>query len=352
MKELKVVQYGCGKMSAYIMRYILEKGGDIVGAFDIRDDIIGQDIGSIMNTENKGVIIQNAKEVEEFFQKERVDICIITTMSFMKDIADILMICARNGIHAITTCEEAFYPFNSSPKLTEEIDRMAKEHDCTITGTGYQDAFWGNLITCLVGASHDVVKIKGKSSYNVEDYGIALAQAHGAGLTKKEFEEQIASNDNISEEERNILIQKGEFLPSYMWNVNGWLCDKLDLHVVKQTQKCVPQIAQADMYSDTLQMTIQKGMVRGMSAVVWTETEEGIILETECIGKVYTKEEYDCNDWEVLGEPDTNLIINRPSTVELTCATVVNRIEDVLRSESGFIPTSQMGELVSLKLKK
>lgn len=352
MKELKVVQYGCGKMSAYIMRYILEKGGDIVGAFDIRDDVIGKDIGSIMNTEKKGVVIQNANEVEAFFQKEKADICIITTMSLMKDIKDILMICARNGIHAITTCEEAFYPFNSSPKLTEEIDRMAKEHDCTITGTGYQDAFWGNLITCLVGASHDVVKIKGKSSYNVEDYGIALAQAHGAGLTKKEFEEQIASNDNISEEERNILIQKGEFLPSYMWNVNGWLCDKLDLHVVKQTQKCVPQIAQADMYSDTLQMTIQKGMVRGMSAVVWTETEEGIILETECIGKVYTKEEYDCNDWEVLGEPDTNLIINRPSTVELTCATVVNRIEDVLRSESGFIPTSQMGELVSLKLKK
>lgn len=352
MKELKVVQYGCGKMSAYIMRYILEKGGDIVGAFDIRDSIIGQDIGSIMNTENKGVIIQNAKEVEEFFQKERVDICIITTMSFMKDIADILMICARNGIHAITTCEEAFYPFNSSPKLTKEIDKIAKEHDCTITGTGYQDAFWGNLITCLVGASHDVVKIKGRSSYNVEDYGIALAQAHGAGFTKKEFEEQIASSDNISEEERNVLIQKGEFLPSYMWNVNGWLCDKLNLHVIKQTQKCVPQIAQEDMYSDTLQMTIQKGMVRGMSAVVSTETEEGIILETECIGKVYTKEEYDCNDWEVLGEPDTNLIINRPSTVELTCATVVNRIEDVLRSESGFVPTSQMGELVPLKLEK
>ena len=42
-------------------------------------------------------------------------------------------------------------------------------------------------------------------------------------------------------------------------------------------------------------------------------------------------------------------IRDRPSTVELTCATIVNRIPDVIASEPGFIPTSRMGELKSLK---
>ena len=45
----------------------------------------------------------------------RPDIVIITTMSLMKDIKDSLLLCASLGINAITTCEEAFYPFNSSP---------------------------------------------------------------------------------------------------------------------------------------------------------------------------------------------------------------------------------------------
>ena len=42
-------------------------------------------------------------------------------------------------------------------------------------------------------------------------------------------------------------------------------------------------------------------------------------------------------------------MIERPATVELTCASIVNRIPDVLRSDAGFVPTSQMGELEYLK---
>ena len=47
---------------------------------------------------------------------------------------------------------------------------------------------------------------------------------------------------------------------------------------------------------------------------------------------------------------NTNMIINRPDTVSLTCAALVNRIDDLLRSESGFVPTSRMGELENKNL--
>ena len=270
------------------------------------------------------------------------------TMSLLEDCKDALLTCAKMGINAITTCEEAFYPMNSNPNLTKQIDLLAKENNCTITGSGYQDAFWGNLITTLGGATHNITKIVGSSSYNVEDYGIALAKVHGAGLTLDEFDKEIASVDRISEEERNSLILNGNYTPSYMWNVNGWLCDKLGLNVINQSQKCVPTTHNEDIESSTLNMTVKAGDATGMSAIVTTTTEEGITLETECIGKVYAKEDVDTNKWTVYGEPNTTLLITEPNTVELTCATIVNRIPDVIKSKPGFVPTSQMGELKSL----
>ena len=345
MSKTKVVQYGCGKMSKYTMRYVYEKGGEIVGAIDVNPDVIGKDIGEIMESEEKGVKIVSVEQAEEMIKNTRPDVAIVTTMSLISDVEDALMLCAKLGVNAITTCEEAFFPMNSNPTITKRLDEMAKKTNCTITGSGYQDIYWGQLISSLAGSTQKITKIKGSSSYNVEDYGIALAKAHGAGLTLDEFDKQVASVDRISDEERQKLIDNGEYLPSYMWNVNGWLCGKLGLTVKSQTQVTVPQTYKEDIYSKTLGMTVKKGDATGMSAVVTTETEEGITLETQCIGKVYSNEDFDKNEWTIEGEPNTTLIINRPSTVELTCASVVNRIPDVISAKPGYVPTEEIGEL-------
>lgn len=342
---MRIIQYGCGKMSKYTMRYVYEKGGEIVGAIDVNPDLIGKDIGTIIGCEDKGVIVASAQNAKEVLTTSNPDACIITTMSLFSDIEEAMVLCAELGINAITTCEEAFYPMNSNPNLTKKIDEIAKKNNCTISGSGYQDIFWGQLITSICGATQSIKKIVGESWYNVEDYGIALAEAHGAGLTLDEFDEKIASVDRMSDEERQNLIDKGEYAPSYMWNVNGWLCEKLGLTVKSQTQKCVPETYSSDIESSTLGMTIKAGDATGMSAVVTTLTEEGIELETKCVGKVYAPEEFDINEWTVIGEPNTTITVQRPATVELTCASVVNRLPDLISAEPGFVPTAMMNDL-------
>lgn len=344
-RKVKVVQYGVGKMSLYTMRYVYEKGGEIVGAVDVNPNVIGKDIGEILGTENKGVKVVSAESAREMLQEVKPDIAIVTTMSLLKDLENPLLLCAELGINAITTCEEAFYPENSNPTLTNKINELAKKNNCTITGSGYQDIYWGQLISSIAGSTQKITKIKGSSSYNVEEYGIALAKAHGAGLSLEDFDKEVASVDKISNEERQKIIESGEYLPSYMWNVNGWLCEKLGLTVKSQTQKCVPQTYKEDLYSSTLGMTVKAGDATGMSAVVTTETEEGITIESECIGKVYAPDEFDKNEWSIIGEPDTTIIVNKPATVELTCASVVNRIPDVINSKAGYVPTCEFGEL-------
>ena len=74
MKKVNVVQYGCGKMSVFTMRYVLEKGGKIVGAFDINESIIGKDISSIMGGKEQKVKVQDAKSFDGFLKTHKVDI--------------------------------------------------------------------------------------------------------------------------------------------------------------------------------------------------------------------------------------------------------------------------------------
>ncbi len=345
MGKYKVIQVGCGKMSAYTMKYALDKGYEIVGALDISSELIGKDIGNVLGNGDTGVVIEDIANLNDLISRVKPDIAIVTTTSLIGELDEILTTLASNGVNAITTCEEAFYPSVSNPILTEKLDKLAKDNNCTITGTGYQDVFWGNLIYTLGGATHTITKIKGSSSYNVEDYGIALAKAHGAGLSKEEFDKTIAAADNISDNERQELINNGTYTPSYMWNVVPWLADRFGLSLIRMTQKCVPIIAEEDIDSSTLGTTIKKGFATGMSAIVCGETKEGIVIEAECIGKVYGENDVDTNAWTIEGEPSTSVVITKPDTVRLTCASVVNRIEDVILSNPGYVPTSQMGEI-------
>ena len=344
MNKIKVVQVGCGKMSKFTMRYVFEKGASIVGAVDINPQVIGQDIGTIMATKPYNIVIEDISNLGNLLDRVKPDICIVTTMSLLNDLEETLRIIVNHGSNAITTCEEAFYSKNSNPTVWKDLDILAKANRVTITGCGYQDVFWGNLISVIAGSTHQINKIVGSSSYNVEDYGIALAKAHGAGLSLEAFAKEIASADNISETERENLIQNKLFLPSYMWNTVGWLADKFHLTITSMKQECLPTTHDSDLHSTTLNMTIPSGYATGMRAKVTATTQENITLIAECVGKVYAPDEFDKNEWTIEGEPNTTVTVNHPATVELTCADIVNRLPDVINSEPGFIPTSAFND--------
>lgn len=325
-ERIRVIQFGCGKMGRVLLRYLHDKGAEIVGVIDTNPAVAGKDAGDVASLGLKlNVPVRN--DAEAVFAECNADIAVLAIASLMNDMVAHFELAARHGVNAISTCEEAFYPWTTSPAITNKLDRLAKENGCTLCGSGYQDVFWGNLIAVLAGATHRIDRIEGVTSYNVEDYGIALAEVHGAGLPPDRFEKEIA---------------QAESLPSFVWNSNEWLCSQLGWTIRSMKQKLVPMTSDREIRSATLGKTIPAGHALGMSAVVTTETVQGPVIETQCIGKVYAPGETDRNDWIIRGEPDTEVRISRPATVELTCATVVNRIPLVIDSPPGYYTTEKM----------
>jgi hypothetical protein len=144
---------------------------------------VGKDAGAADGIAPIGVPITHGSEAHTVLTATKPLLAILSTRSFLKDLAGPLKILAEHGVNTITIGEEVVYSWNTEPDLTQELDALFRKNGVTLTGTGYQDAYWIYMASVLVGVTLNTNKLLCHTQFNVDDYGIALCEAHGVGLS-------------------------------------------------------------------------------------------------------------------------------------------------------------------------
>lgn len=317
MERTKVILFGYGNTGKLIAGYVERHGGELKAVIDCDPRLKGTKAGKVTVSD----------DIAAAFAGDDADIAVISIGGGLAAVAPTIEICLKHGVNVITSSEEAIFPQSTSPQLMTYLDALARANFCTVSASGFQDCFWIHAVTAFASSVSTIDRIKGVLRYNVDEYGASLAADHGVGLTVKEFNHRF----------------NGDFIPSYLWNVNELLAAKLGWGAVTQAQKCIPYVHHDSLYSASYGGLVEKGRVVGMSALVTTETQFGGVIETECIGKVYAGSDHDLCSWSFVGEPSLSFEVNSPKTLEHTAASLVNRIPQVINAAPGYITIDRLG---------
>ena len=324
MEKIGVLVWGLGNMGRGIAEMLLTKEGiEIVGAIEKRVET-EVDLGIFLNKEVRlGAMVGN--DPEKIILETKPDICILAINSFVKGVMEEISLLARHKVCVITIAEEMAYPYDSEPELSKELDRLAKENEITILGTGVNPGFvLDTLILQLSLAVRHVDRIKAIRINDLSPFGKTVMEEQGVGLSEEEF--------NVGIENGSIYGHVG-FLQSIPMIARAM---GLEYDEIIQTRE--PIISK--VHRETKDVIVKPGMVAGCrhTAVAKKDGKDMIILEHPQQVRP-DLEEIETGDYiEIFGDPHLKMRIKPevPGGIG-TIAAAVNAIPQVLNAKPGLV---------------
>jgi len=254
---LRVVQYGLGPIGQATARAVCTKpeAYRLVGAIDIDPDKVGRDVAEVAALDTPvGVAV--ADDPDAVLAAADPDVVLHTTTSALDEVAAQLVRCARAGAHVVSSTEELSFPHRQAPATAERLDRVAREEDVVLVGTGVNPGYaMDTLPLVATGGCTDVDALRVTRVVEAGARRAPLQKKVGAGCSVEAFEEgaEDGTFGHVGLRESLQMVAHGL----------GWPLDRLDTEMR-------PITADAPVETEVLQ--VAAGEVAGIH-----QTATGIV---------------------------------------------------------------------------
>ena len=320
LTKIKAVQFGCGPIGCSVVRYALQKLDiEFVGAIDIHKSLIRSDLGEVVGINSKlGIII--SADADAILSQTKPDVVFLTTNSSLKLVYPQVVKCVKAGANVLSTCEELSYPYRKDPKLSAEIDKIAKANNVTVLATGVNPGFlmdaWPLFMT---GVCQQVEQIKAVRVQNASSRRGPFQKKIGAGCTLEEFKKlaDAGTLKHVGLPESIAIIANGL----------GWELDEI-------TESIEPVITETQVKTDFV--TVKPGQAAGVRQVSKGISAGKELVTLEFEASVGAPESYDAV--YITGIPNMEVIIKGGVHGDIaTAAIVVNSVHRVIDTAPGLI---------------
>lgn len=322
-KKFDVVQVGLGPMGRLIAQLILKRENiSFKGVVEIDPELAGKKLGKLFGDE-KGSNIIIESDLSRILSKEKIDVVIIATSSSLESVAPLITQAVESGSNIISICEELSYPFQYYPKLSEELNALAKSNNVTIVGTGINPGYLMDLLPIVITAPCQSVKsIKVTRMMNSAKRRVSFQLKIGTGLRPDEFRKKI---DNKEITGHVGLIQSIQMI-----------CDALGLEYDEIKEFPPKEMITEDDFMTSYGEKVPKGYVCGLQSKAVAKKNEKEIVLLDFVAYAGEHEEYD--NIEIEGTPNIHQKIIGGVHGDLgTSAMVVNLIPIVTKARSGLL---------------
>lgn len=346
MENIKIAIWGFGAMGSGMAEMLLEKTGiEIIGICDKAPHRVGKDMYEVLEIDRAGrepIIIKS--EIDEVLKGKKCDVCLCATDSFVKSAFPKLIHILKKGINVVSTAEEMAYPKAQNPELAKELDRIAKENNVSILGTGINPGLMMDLlVVTLTGAMSRLDHVTARRVNSLSPFGHAVMEEQGVGITKEEFLEKTKSGE---------LAGHVGFAESIemITDAVGWKLDK----PIKQQQEPIV----SSVYRETKYVKVKAGNVAGCSMEGFGTVNGELKVEMYHPQQVEPQlEGVSTGDYIILkGSPNINMAITPEVDGGIgTIAMSVNMIPHIINAKPGLktmldlpVPRAIMGDMRDL----